>query len=158
MILIGIDPGQRGAIVWRDVGGIDHAEIVMPNISEFSLYMRVLKSRFEKQVIHAFIEKAQSFPKQGISSAFNYGQHFGELLGVLMAFGIPHTLIAPGTWTRKMFVGAKPGSPKSKALEVARRLFPEINLVPEGCKKPHDGIVDALLIAEYGRRYIIQAS
>lgn len=42
---------------------------------------------------------------------------------------------------------------KAMSLIAAKRLFPDIDLRKnERCKVPHDGIVDALLIMEYGRR------
>ena len=35
-----------------------------------------------------------------------------------------------------------------------KRLFPGVNLkATERCRKDHDGIAEALLIAEYGRRH-----
>lgn len=49
----------------------------------------------------------------------------------------------------------KIGSLNTKAMSevAAKRLFPDIDLrANEGCSVSHDGIVDALLLAEYGRR------
>lgn len=145
MVIVGIDPGQKGAIVEL---GDDIFVHPMPGIAD----VRNLLDASEPY--HVFIEKAQSFPGQGISSAFNYGVHFGELLGCIQALGIAHTLVPPRTWTKVMHAGCAAGEPKERSLEAARRLFPSVNLVQPRCKKPHDGIVDALLIAEYGRRVL----
>ena len=41
---------------------------------------------------------------------------------------------------------------KEKSKLAYRRLFPALDLKKtDGCKVPHDGFIDALLIAEYGR-------
>jgi hypothetical protein len=38
-------------------------------------------------------------------------------------------------------------------VEVAKRLFPGVNLLPsDRCRKESDGMSDALLICEYARR------
>ena len=42
---------------------------------------------------------------------------------------------------------------KAMALMAAKRLFPKVNLImTERSTTPHDGLVDALLMAEYARR------
>jgi hypothetical protein len=149
--IIGIDPGNNGAIA--SLAG-DKVEVdIMPvTIREVSV---LLAEYFgpSGDGHHVFIEKAQSFPKQGIASAFNYGVHFGELLGVLAAYSIPHTLVPPKTWTRVMHAGTKDGEAKARSLEACQRLFPKVSLLATPrCKRAHDGLVDALLLAEYGRR------
>lgn len=155
MILIGIDPGQSGAVAtlkpsWE---GLTTTAIVMP---ESVLYFAEYLGRHAcGKNAHIFIEKAQSFPKQGIASAFNYGVHFGELLGVIQALGLSHTLVSPRTWTKVMHQGTKDDEPKKRSLEACRRIFPNIKLeATERSKRAHDGIVDALLLAEYGRRQL----
>ena len=149
--IVGIDPGEKsgGVAVIHDDHALPHV-IPMPSIEDFADIMEELALKRS----HVFIEKAQSFPKQGIASAFNYGRHFGELLGVIMAFKMPHTLVPPRTWTKVMHAGTKDADTKSRSIEAVRRLFPLVLLVPEEsrAKKPHLGIVEALLIAEYGRR------
>ncbi len=94
-------------------------------------------------------------PKNGAVSMFNYGVHFGQLLGVITSLGIAHTLIPPTTWTKTMHVGTTKTEPKEKSLQAVRRLFPGQKLTfGEKAKKPHDGLIDALLIADYGRRIL----
>ena len=144
--VVGCDPGLTGGLAFLRKDSID--VVAMPSIQEFAALL------LDHGDLHVFIEKAQSFPKQGIASAFNYGTHFGELLGVLVAYKIPHTLVPPRTWTKVIHAGTKDGDTKTRSIEAAQRLFPGVSLVPEGSKgkKPHLGIVEALLIAEYGRR------
>lgn len=60
--------------------------------------------------------------------------------------------VTPQKWQKEMIPGHK-GDTKPRALELARRLWPEEKwLATPRCKTPHDGMIDAALIAEYGRR------
>ena len=154
MIVIGIDPGQRGAIALHS--GAALSAVVMPSsIQEFHAVMKNFVFESRPESVEVFIEKAQSMPKQGIASAFNYGRHFGELLGCLVALGIRHSLVPPASWARQMHVGAVAGSAKERSLEVVRRLCPDLPLtVGPRAKKPHDGIIDAALICLWGRRQL----
>jgi hypothetical protein len=68
---------------------------------------------------------------------------------MLTAFGIPFELVRPQKWKREFSCT----SDKNKSIEVAQRMFPDVSLMrTERCTKPHDGIAEALLMAEYGRR------
>jgi len=63
--------------------------------------------------------------------------------------------ITPSQWQKIMLPGCKKGDTKPRALEAARRLWPsEQWLASERCKKPHDGAIDAALIAEYARIHL----
>jgi hypothetical protein len=53
-------------------------------------------------------------------------------------------------WQRAVLGKKVPkGQSKAAALAVAKALCPEETWVPAGCRTPHDGIVDAYLIARY---------
>lgn len=108
--------------------------------------------------LHVFLEKGQAFPGQGRSSCFNYGVHHGELRGLLTGLRIPHTLVPPARWAKVIHAGCAAGEAKERSLEACRRLFPDVCLTLGKRKKPHDGLVDALLIAEYGRRALVGAA
>lgn len=155
MIIVGIDPGKTGGIAIIRPSYTSQRDVdllVMPEIQEFAAKMQWLETDTSADC-HVFLEKAQSFPGQGIASAFNYGVGYGELLGVLWALGLAHTLVPPRTWTKAIHAGTKDAEPKKRTLEAVQRLFPEMKLTAnDRCKKPHLGIVDALAIAEYGRR------
>jgi hypothetical protein len=61
--------------------------------------------------------------------------------------------VTPQAWQRTMLPGCKTGDSKPRALELARRLWPqETFLASERSRIPHDGLVDAALIAEWARR------
>lgn len=153
MLVVGIDPGQTGAVASLD-GQEIHEIHVMKDVYWFADYMESLKRTDPK--IMVYIERAQAMPKNGAVSMFRYGQHFGELLGVLSCLRIPFQTVPPITWTKAMHqTGSKSLSPKARSLQALQRIFPDIRLTDptsERARVPHLGIIDALLIAEYGRR------
>jgi len=52
-------------------------------------------------------------------------------------------------------VETKKNDVKAMSLQAQQRLFPNFNsLASVRCKTPHDGLVDALLIADYGRQIL----
>lgn len=56
-------------------------------------------------------------------------------------------------WARPKMAAGQKFDTKAAALSVAKRLFPEQGFLASArCTKPHDGMVDAVLIAEYARR------
>jgi len=66
---------------------------------------------------------------------------------------IPYDRITPQAWQKVMLPGCKPGDTKRRALEVARRLWPTCDWrATPRCTTPHDGLIDAALIAEWARR------
>lgn len=95
------------------------------------------------------VEHVNAMPGQGVTSCFSFGQNFGFILGLLTAFRIPFELARPQRWKREF--GCT--SDKNTSIAVAKRLFPDVDLrrTPQ-CKKPHDGVCEALLMAEYARR------
>ena len=77
---------------------------------------------------------------------------YGAIRGVLESRGIRHHRIPPQKWQKVMIPNCAKGDTKPAALAKARQLWPdETWLATVRCSKPHDGIVDAALIGEYGR-------
>jgi hypothetical protein len=153
-IIIGIDPGAKsGGICLMDNQGSRIDVAPMPEIELLADWLEAAHKAAGKS-IHVFLEKAQSMPGNGGAHMFSYGCHFGELKAVLMMLALPYTLVPPQTWCKVMHAGASAGKPKERSREVVRRLFPQVRLTPEGSRatKGHEGMMDALLIAEYGRR------
>ena len=143
MRVAGIDPGLRGAIVILEDGEIIDRELLV-NVT----VRPWLQQRFTKIV---YIEQAQSMPKQGIVSAFNYGLNFGYLLGTLSS-GFIVNQVPARTWTKRIHKQApRSKCPKTRSLWVARHVWPkETWLASERSRVPHDGLIDAALIAMYG--------
>ncbi len=159
MLYIGIDPGAKGGISFVSE---KQGEFSMPLPQVGELRDLLISWQEDFGIKHVFIEKAQAMPLQGVCSMFSYGYHAGTLEGVFQALFIPFTLVTPKEWQKEMFKGTKV-SPKSilkatkdRALQVARRLFPKQKFIATlKCKKPHDGMIDSILIAEFCRRKIL---
>lgn len=147
-LFIGIDPGEKGGIACIDTeSGICYT--VPYNEKTLIDMCRDETWRGKTEHIMCCLEKVGARPGQGVVSMFNFGQNFGYIKGVLEAFGVPYQEITPQKWKREFGLA----SDKAKSTEVCRKLFPGIDLVatPKS-KKPHDGMAEALLMAEYARR------
>jgi hypothetical protein len=153
--VIAIDPGQSGAIVWY-------------NGDEFLLFKMPLKDKVEKEIdfyavrkilkmypgVHVFLERAAPHA-MGSKHAFNYGRGFAALEIAIMTSKNPVTYIEPSKWCKVMHAGISSDlKPKIKSNKAIERLLPKIaKKIPKNKNgKMHDGFVDAILIAEYGRR------
>lgn len=156
-VVVGIDPGQKGGLVTLDgTGTIVDMRPMPADPREVATFLRLTREAcgLSRWPLHVMLEKAQSMPKQGIASAFTYGTHYGELRGILVALELEHTLVPPSAWTKAMHVGTRAGEAKVRSMEAARRLKPTepFKMASSKATKPHDGLVDAYLIAEFGRR------
>lgn len=140
----GIDPGQSGALAIIYDGGVT----VQPyDESEYVLLLRTFKESGYR--IHTVLEHVGAMPKQGVSSTFKFGMNFGIVQGMLIALGIPFELVRPQKWKKEFSCT----SDKNTSISVAQRMFPDVDLKRTArCLKPHDGICEALLMAEYCRR------
>ena len=143
MNIISIDPGAKGAAVVWIAGEVFRVHAGEGWATRFIADVDILLNA--RGVSKVFIEKAQAMPGQGVASMFRYGQSYGELLGACAAVGLPVVQVAPQTWQKFAYRGIS-GEEKARSLEACRRLLPKQNLVLSGCRKPHDGLADALLI------------
>lgn len=143
MILAGIDPGFSGAIAL-----FHHTSKVVEVYS--TPILQNPKDEIDEETLvslltgvnHAFIEKAQVMPKQGISSAGRYMMSFGIIRGVCAALKIPYTLVTPQRWKKAMVRDMPKG--KDSSLIVAKRLYPDIKFGRNHNK------AEAILIGLYG--------
>lgn len=143
MTYIGIDPGKKGGFAVLYDGG---RAVVRPwDEREFVLCM---KDASELMCI-ACLEHVGAMPGQGVTSMFTFGQGFGFIQGILTAYWIPFELVRPQKWKKEFSITGD----KNSSIAVCKRLFPDVNLLPtERCRKEHDGMAEALLMAEYARR------
>lgn len=142
-IYIGIDPGKDGALAALYPSG---SVYVCPfDKREYIRFFNSILGRVRKVIL----EHVGAMPGQGSVSMFNFGQNFGWLQGLLDATDTPYELVRPQKWKKDFSCT----SDKNTSIQVAQRMFPKTDLrrTPK-CKGPHDGICEALLMAEYGRR------
>lgn len=142
MIYIGIDPGASGGI-----GVIDTTteEAIALPYSDENLQQTLISNTNAK----VMVERVHAMPGQGVTSMFNFGKAFGYILGMLDVLQISYELVDPIKWKREFSITAS----KDSSIACCRRLFPTVELRRTShCRKPHDGMAEALLIAEYARR------
>lgn len=96
------------------------------------------------------LEKVHSLPKQGVASTFKFGVNYGIVLGVVASLGYRMELVTPQAWKKVILAGTQ--KDKDAAIAWAQRAYPNVSLIPPGCRKPSDGLADALAIAAYGQR------
>ena len=94
------------------------------------------------------LEHVGARPGQGVTSMFSFGENFGFIQGLLTAYSIPFELVRPQKWKKEFSVTAD----KNTSIEVCKRLFPGVNLIPQGCRKENDGMAEACLLALYAKR------
>jgi len=95
-----------------------------------------------------FLKPGQRQP--GAYALFRLGEKYGFIRGLLVALVIPFQEVAPRKWQKVYRISKET---KIQSIEMAGRLFPGVDLrATARCRKLHDGMADALLMAEYGRR------
>jgi crossover junction endodeoxyribonuclease RuvC len=155
LAVLGIDPGLDGAVALILPDGVEAH--VTPTIAaagggkrQFDIAgMVALLERHRVEL--AVIEAVGPMAKQGVVSMFRFGQGYGLWLGMLAALKIPHLAVTPRAWKKAILAG----TPKDKgaAIQWAQRRYPGVSLLATARSKvPHDGLADALAMAEFARR------
>lgn len=119
---------------------------VVPFDKSAYVSMMIKLAVYDRQCV---LEHVGAMPGQGSVSMFHFGENFGWIQGLLDSYHVPYELVRPQKWKKEFSCT----SDKNTSIEVARRLFPGVDLrrTPR-CQKPHDGICEALLMASYAKR------
>lgn len=167
-IYIGIDVGKKGGLVALK-GSENKGKWAIPTIGNdidgaaLSNILLSLKDDYDAVVL---IEDVHSVFGASAKANFTFGFVCGLIEGVVIAAKMKFVKVQPKVWQKEIWttpdieyeVGGKEGKRKKvntklTSLKSAMRLFPNFDFrATERSKVAHDGIVDALLIAEYGRR------
>lgn len=150
MIFIGIDPGKSGALAFIRDG--EEAAIPLPFIGdEFNaLELRRILDSWEDEMT-VILEKVHAMPKQGVVSVFTFGKLYGELRGIVKSLGIRLVEPTPQQWKKVVLAGMDWKGRKECSAEYVMKKYPEVNLFPGKKRVAHDGVADAVCLAEYGR-------
>lgn len=158
MIYIGIDNGVSGALAAIHT---EHPEIVRLrstpiqkarkgneiNAADIAEWLRGIAVNDQITVI---IEEPGG--SKSAKAASSMAGSFHALRAIMEVCGYRWHRITPQSWQKVMLPGCKAADTKPRALAKARQLWPtETWLESPRCRVPHDGWVDAALIAEYGR-------
>lgn len=182
-LIIGIDPGKDGGIVVLKDGDVTHAHpmpMISYNFYVTKKKKMIERKKIDCIRLHeiiaqyeadeVWVEDIVNVDVGGGWNAFNIGRGVGRIEGALESQGLELNYVRPSDWTRIIWkekdiiwkhVTDKNGKEKRKkdtkatSLNAYKRLFKdqESFLLPGNKRKPHDGIVDAALIAFYGEVY-----
>jgi crossover junction endodeoxyribonuclease RuvC len=155
-LTVGIDPGLLGALAALDATGVVVGTWPMPvagsevhaaGVADLLRSLRCLDGH--QDIGRVCLEKVGAMPKQGVSSTFRFGTGWGMVRGVCAALGLPVALVPATVWKKQVLLGLP--HDKAGAVQFCTSRWPTTDLVRPGCRVPHDGIADALCLAEYGR-------
>jgi hypothetical protein len=164
-IIIGIDNGISGGLVAISAHhGLIIAASTMPSQKHRT------RNEVDIQAAHSWICSVTNHqPDQATyiieepnnsrnaSTAYSVAASFHALRGYLEAYRADVRRITPQSWQKAMLGKVPAGETKAYALAKAREIWPdETWLATPRSKVPHEGIVDAFLIAEHGRRHILK--
>lgn len=154
-LILGVDPGLSGALVWFDpvkrvlIEVLQAPLVKLPN-GKNTLNLQSLALTFHRmapKTKFAVIEKVHSMPDQGVVSTFRFGQALGQIEGLIASHLIPAHLVPPESWKHVFQLS----SDKAKSLSLARHLFPKQTAYFLRAKD--DGLAEASLLAVYGALY-----
>lgn len=160
MIYIGIDNGISGGLVaLSDHAGVAPiAKTPMPvqgkskgnEVSVKQLWLWL--SQWKVDDLTVLLETPGKH-SPGVNAIASMWDSYGAIRGLLESRYIRHHRVTPQTWQKWMLPGCEKGQTKPMALSVCSQLWPnESWMARERSSKPHEGLIDAALIAEYGRR------
>jgi crossover junction endodeoxyribonuclease RuvC len=154
--IIGIDPGLSGAVAI--INGTDSLIVIdMPTMTVerngkakrqvSASELADIFSPYDSSKCHVYVEKVSAMAGQGVTSVFSFGRSFGMIEGILAAFKLPVTYVAPATWVKAVGRGQGKDASRARAME----LFP--NNQSDFKLKKWDGRADAALIAYWGAHH-----
>tara|TARA_B100001027_G_C16089728_1_gene251129 strand:+ start:125 stop:613 length:489 start_codon:yes stop_codon:yes gene_type:complete len=155
MLIIGIDPGLKGAIcILKDGKILDVFDMpVMPvgkknksQVNGSQIFNEIQKAitNEDKKDIKVVIEQVSAMPGQGVTSMFNFGQSFGVLKGVFSAMQIAMDFVSPVKWKKYYnLINTHKDLSRTKAIE----FFPYIS--HKLSRKKDANKADAILIASF---------
>lgn len=160
-MIIGIDPGQTGALAFYEHGKI-FAVVDMPvmarthgkgqKVDAYALGTLIMSNR--GYLGTAVMEQVDGRPRRtgagdtvamGGTSGFNFGESFGIVEGVLGALQIPVRFVTPRVWKKS---SGLLGKDKDAARTMAIQLHPEV--ADQLTRKKDIGRADAICIAHFG--------
>lgn len=150
-LTFGIDPGLSGAVATlmdgepgpildmptRKIG--DWNEVDADPLARF---LREQRANHPGAYVSACVEKVGARPGDGGTSAFRFGEGYGQIKATLRVMGIPYVLTVPAQWKRTF---ALLGQDKDASRILAITRFPSVEQLLT--RKKDNGRADALLLA-----------
>lgn len=159
-IVIGIDPGSKGYICASREGNVREYLSILENTPRDIANFLAKYALSPIDDVVCVMEEVHAIYGSSAKATFSFGEIFGLLKGLMIAYGLPYHLVQPKDWQKeiwinddKVYESGKKIDTKKTSINAARRLFPmEDFRRTEKCKNLDDNKVDATLISEFGRR------
>jgi len=163
----GVDIGLDGALVTIDLSGqikLNVAPVINPQFKpkgkkgkggkrqpdEVEMKRLLVGMKESYGDILVGLEAAFGMPGQSSVATCTFCSNYGLWRGMLVALEIPFFSFRSQEWQRMMFKGIPKSDSKAMARMAAGQLYPNLDLrKSDRAKKPHEGLVDALLIARF---------
>lgn len=154
--MIGIDNGLGGGIVVLNERGQVEACYRMPTVEGPPYHKNAVDAAGVYDILMRHQEHEvviETFPGARDSRALrSMADSFARIHGAIRILGMPCEIVIPTKWQKTYWKVASRGKSDTKAIAevVAAGFWPEVTFVPEGCRTPHSGLLDAALIARWG--------
>lgn len=154
-VIVGIDPGQTGALAAIDgltgeLLEVLDMPVVFANNSKAKLIdgiaVRSFLDRYSPSLI--VVEMVSAMPKQGVSTTFQFGMSYGAAVSLALSYPCQVRLVTAAAWKAQMRLPAS----KQKTLSWARNRWPDHALLFRRVTRD-TGRADACAIADWGRLY-----
>lgn len=141
-MIVGIDPGMRGAIAWVGETYGDLAYVVDLPVVNKEVNASLLANRLrEYDVTLCVVERQQAMPRQGVASSFKTGQGYGTILGVVAGLGLRVEVVRATAWKKRLGLS----SDKERSRQMALARWP--NSAHLFARKLDEGRAEAALLA-----------
>lgn len=144
-VIIGIDPGANGGIVWLDEDGtLLRCEKIPDTMAD--IFAHLLPEPQWENVVCYLEDVGTGMPGQSSKATATFARHNGHLEMALYAHGIPTIKVTPAKWQKALGLSGKKGESKTchknRIKAKMQQLYPqqEVTLA----------VADALAIATYG--------
>jgi crossover junction endodeoxyribonuclease RuvC len=152
---IGVDPGLSGAVAVISPESLKIFDMPTMTVERNGKAKRQVSASELAELLylysgkdcHVYVEKVSAMAGQGVTSVFSFGRSFGMIEGILAAYKLPVTYVAPATWVKAVGRGQGKDASRARAME----LFP--NNQADFKRVKDDGRSDAALIAYWGAHH-----
>lgn len=148
-MIIGIDPGMKGALAALEDSGDTPDILQMPMLDKIVDIRAIVAWLKDENPTLVVVEHTHGFGAGNAHRHCQQGIYYGQLLGWLQTAQIPYMTVTALKW-RNAIVGAKKG--KEASVTFIKNFYPVLEL--SGDKSKRSGQADAICIALYGRRFL----
>lgn len=153
-LFVGIDNGLNGGIACLNnnkTATVWKMPVIKGTKTDYDIreIIKIIKT-FKRGKCYIVLEKAHPRVVSGKRACFMTGYGYGLMQGLLSALDIPYMVVTPQAWQKEILSGITEKDTKVASIKFCQKMFPNVDLTPtERSVKPHDGISDALCMAEY---------